>query len=86
MHETPLIFHDGQTISPSAIERVLLSHPAVAEAAVVGVPDRSTGAIVGAAVRLDPSGPCAAELTAFCRAQLAHYEVPGRWLFMGALP
>jgi len=86
MPEAPLIIHGGQTIFPREVERVLLSHPGVAEAAVVGVPAKFSGEIVGAAVRLSPSGPCAAELTEFCRARLASYKVPVRWLFTGSLP
>jgi acyl-CoA synthetase (AMP-forming)/AMP-acid ligase II len=86
MPEEPLIIHGGRTVFPREVERVLLSHPGVAEAIVVGVPDRSSGEIVGAAVRLSPSGPCAAELTAFCRARLAPYKLPVRWLFTGSLP
>jgi len=86
MPEAPLIIHGGHTIFPREVERVLLSHPGVAEAAVVGVPDRFSGEIVGAAVRLLPSGRCAAELAEFCRARLAHFKVPVRWLFTGFLP
>ena len=86
MPEAPLIIHGGQTIVPREVERVLLSHPGVAEVVVVGVPDRFSGEIVGAAVRLLPSGRCAAELAEFCRARLAHFKVPVRWLFTGFLP
>jgi fatty-acyl-CoA synthase len=86
MPETPLIIHGGQTIFPREVERVLLSHPGVAEAVVVGVPDRFAGEMVGAAVRLSPPSPCAAELTEFCRTRLAPGKVPVRWLFTGSVP
>lgn len=86
MPEAPLIIHGGQTILPPEVERVLLSHPGVAEAVVVGVPDRLSGEIVGAAVRLSPWGPSVAELTEFCHAGLAPFKVPVRWLLTGFLP
>jgi hypothetical protein len=87
MPEAPLIIRGGLAISPREVEQVLLGHPAVAEAAVVGVPDHSLDEIVGAAVRLSaplPSG--AADLTRYCRARLAPYKVPVRWLLLPALP
>jgi acyl-coenzyme A synthetase/AMP-(fatty) acid ligase len=87
MSEAPLIIRGGQAVFPHEVESILLSHPGVAEAAVVGVPDRLWDEIVGAAVRLSPQGgPCAAELTEFCRARLAPYKVPVRWLFTVSLP
>jgi fatty-acyl-CoA synthase len=86
MPEAPLIIRGGQAVSPPEVESVLLSHPGVAEAVVVGVPDRFMDEIVGAAVRLSPQGPGAVELTEFCRARLAPYKVPVRWLFTGPLP
>ena len=68
------------------VEQVLLGHPAVAEAAVVGVPSHQIE-IVGAAVRLSaPLPSAAAELTRYCRARLASRQVPARWLFTDALP
>ena len=42
MPEAPLIIRDGHAIPPREVEQVLLGHPAVAEVAVVGVPDRFT--------------------------------------------
>jgi hypothetical protein len=87
MPEAPLIIRGGLAISPREVERVLLSHPAVAEAAVVGVPDHSWDEIVGAAVRLSaPLPSSAADLTRYCRALLAPYKVPVRWLLLAALP
>ena len=85
--DEPLIIRGGQVVSPLEVERVLLSHPGVAEACVVGVPDRFWDEIVAAAVRLsEPLPAAAADLTAYCRERLGPYQVPVRWLFAGALP
>jgi long-chain acyl-CoA synthetase len=87
MPEAPLIIRDGHAVPPRDVERVLLGHPAVAEVAVVGVPDRFPGEIVAAAVRLSaPLPSAAADLTAYCQVRLAPYKVPVRWLFVPALP
>ncbi|MGE5286557.1 MAG: class I adenylate-forming enzyme family protein [Micromonosporaceae bacterium] len=82
-----MIIRGGENIYPREIETVLLSHPAVAEAAVVGVADRFWGEIVGAVIR--PSAhtpPTEAELTEHCRSRLAAYKVPTRWLFTSSFP
>jgi len=87
MSAAPLIVRGGLAIAPREVEQVLLGHPAVAEAVVAGVPDRFWGEIVGAAVRLSVPLPSAAvELSRYCRALLARYKVPERWLFAAALP
>jgi AMP-binding enzyme C-terminal domain len=87
MQEAPLIIRGGQAVPPLEVERILLSHPAVAEAAVVGIPDLFWDEIVGAAVQLSaPLPAAAADLTAYCRERLAPYKVPVRWLFTGAMP
>jgi hypothetical protein len=87
MQKGPLIIRGGQAVPTAEVERILLSHPAVAEAAVVGIPDLFWDEIVGAAVRLSAPLPvAAAELTAYCRDRLAPYKVPVRWLFTGAMP
>ena len=85
--DEPLIARGGQVVSPQEVERILLTHPGVAEACVVGVPDQFWDEIVAAAVRLSaPLPAAAADLTAYCRDRLAPYKVPVRWLFAGALP
>jgi hypothetical protein len=87
MREAPLIIRGGQAVPPLEVERTLLSHPAVAEVAVVGIPDPFWGQIVTAAVRLcEPLAAPAAELTAYCRQRLAPYKVPVRWLVTAAMP
>jgi fatty-acyl-CoA synthase len=83
-----MIIRGGENIYPREIEAVLLAHPLVAEAAVVGVADRFWGEVVGAAIRLVPDAapPAEADLAAFCRSRLASFKVPARWLFLGSLP
>jgi long-chain acyl-CoA synthetase len=72
-----LILVNGFNVYPAEIERVLDAHPAVAESAVVGVPDDDTGqrphAYVVAA--LDPA-PTPAELQVYCAGQLARFKLP----------
>jgi fatty-acyl-CoA synthase len=87
MPAAPLIVRGGLAVTPREVEQVLLGHPAVADAVVVGVPDPVWGEVVGAAVRLSaPLPPAAASLARYCRAFLAGYKVPERWLFTAALP
>ena len=68
-----MIIRGGENIYSREIEAVLLSHPGMAEAAVVGVPDRFWGEEVGAVIRwTGPPPPAAAEreLASLCRARL----------------
>ncbi len=80
-----MIIRGGENIYPAEIEAVLLSHPAVTAAAAVGIPDRFWGEVVAAAVTTSADTD-EAELAAFCRARLAAYKVPVRWLFTSAFP
>jgi acyl-CoA synthetase (AMP-forming)/AMP-acid ligase II len=83
-----LIIRGGYNITPSEIERVLYDHPAVIEAAVVGLPDTEWGESVLAAVALrQGSGVSGEELREHCRAAgLSSIKVPGRVLTMDSLP
>jgi fatty-acyl-CoA synthase len=82
-----LIIQGGENIYPREIEDVLLSHPGVAEVAVVGVPDRFWGEVVGAVIRAaTPEPPGQAELTRLCRGQLADYKTPSHWMFTDTFP
>lgn len=83
-----LIIRGGYNITPSEIEHVLYSHPAVIEAAVVGVPDAEWGEAVLAAVALRAGSTAdEAELRAHCRAAgLPSIKVPERVLTMDSLP
>ncbi len=77
----------GFKVFPREVEEVLFRHPAVKEAAVVGIPDPVRGEAVTAFVVLNPGRPvAAAELQALCRQALAAYKVPERIEFIEALP
>ncbi len=82
-----LILHGGFNVSPREVEEALLGHPAVADVAVVGVPDHRLDEEVVAVVVLGPGVEAGAEsLIAHCRGRLAPYKVPRRVLFAPMLP
>lgn len=84
------IISGGVNIYPREAEDVLVVHPAVADVAVIGVPDDDLGEEVKAVVQLldpDLAGPeMEAELLAFCRERLASYKCPRSIDFDAALP
>jgi acyl-CoA synthetase (AMP-forming)/AMP-acid ligase II len=80
-----LINRGGEKISPAEVEAVLLEHPAVAEAAVFGVPDAKYGEEVSAAVVLRGAAT-AQELGAYCRTRLADFKVPKLIHLVSAIP
>jgi fatty-acyl-CoA synthase len=82
-----MIVSGGENIYPAEIERVLATHPAVAEAAVVGRPDPRWQEVPVAFVLLrDGAVADAAALRAFVSAQLARFKVPRDFVFVDALP
>jgi len=82
-----MIVSGGLNLFPVEIERVIATHPAVAEVAVVGLPDRRWGEMAVAVMRATPgANPDPAELEAHARARLAAYKVPKRWVFVDELP
>jgi long-chain acyl-CoA synthetase len=82
-----LIIRGGYNVYPREIEEVLYENPAVAEAAVIGMPHAELGEEVGAAVVLKPGMSVTAdELRAFVKAQVAAYKYPRRVWFVDALP
>jgi fatty-acyl-CoA synthase len=83
-----MIIRGGENIYPREIEDVLFAHPAVAEVAVVGVPDEKWGEVVAAYIRV-ASGqpePSSDELRAYCRERLAPYKTPLHWVFVEQFP
>jgi acyl-CoA synthetase (AMP-forming)/AMP-acid ligase II len=72
-----MIIRGGLNVYPREIEEVMLTHPAVSLAAVIGVPDERLGEEVKAFVVLKPGAEqTAAELVAWCREQMAAYKYP----------
>jgi long-chain acyl-CoA synthetase len=82
-----LIIRGGYNVYPREIEEVLYEHPAVREAAVIGVKDDNLGEEVGAAVALkDGEEASAQELRDFVKEQVAAYKYPRRVWFVDDLP
>ncbi|HVL80866.1 MAG TPA: long-chain fatty acid--CoA ligase [Actinomycetota bacterium] len=82
-----LIIRGGFNIYPRDVEEVLHAHPAVLEAAVVGVPDPAMGQEVKAFVVLKPGASATEEeLASHCRGQLASYKCPKAFSFLDMLP
>jgi acyl-CoA synthetase (AMP-forming)/AMP-acid ligase II len=77
----------GENVSSLRVENVLVEHPHVARAAVVGVPDERWGELVTAVVTLAPGAELdEATLIAWSRERLAGYETPKRVVFVTAFP
>ncbi|MEU0796916.1 hypothetical protein ABZ342_43220 [Amycolatopsis sp. NPDC005961] len=87
---TDLILSGGVNIYPAEIEARLLSHPDVADAAVIGEPDEEWGQRVVAVVEPVPGvagdDALAARLAEHCRAELAGFKTPKRFDFTDRLP
>jgi O-succinylbenzoic acid--CoA ligase len=82
-----LIISGGENVYPAEVESALLAHPAVEEAAVVGLADARWGHVPAAAVKLRAGiAASEAELIDFCRARLAAYKIPQQVRFVAALP
>jgi long-chain acyl-CoA synthetase len=82
-----MIIRGGYNVYPREIEEVLYEHPAVSEAAVVGVPDDSLGEEVAAAVVLKPGAEASADdLRAYVKERVAAYKYPRRIWFPDELP
>jgi long-chain acyl-CoA synthetase len=82
-----MIIVSGFNVYPNEVEDVLFTHPAVLEAAVIGVPDPYRGEAVKAFITLRPGAAATAdEVIEFCRANLAKYKAPSLIEFMTSLP
>ena len=82
-----MIIRGGYNVYPREIEEVLYEHPAVSEAAVVGVADESLGEEVGAAVVLKEGAEASAEdIRAFVKERVAAYKYPRKIWFPDELP
>jgi acyl-CoA synthetase (AMP-forming)/AMP-acid ligase II len=82
-----MIVSGGENVYPRVVEDVLFRHPAIADAAVIGVPDSRWGESVKAVVVLRPGAATTpAEIVGFCREHLAGYELPRSVDVVDALP
>jgi len=82
-----LIIKGGENIAPREIDEALLLHPAVLEAAAVGIPDPGYGQEILACVVLKPSCICSEdELRAHCLRELGRYKTPKAFRFVAELP
>ncbi len=86
--KTDVIISGGVNLYPAEIEAALVAHPAIREAAIVGIPDEKWGESPVAFVTAEPGAaiPADEELIEFCRQNLAGYKVPRRFERLGALP
>jgi acyl-CoA synthetase (AMP-forming)/AMP-acid ligase II len=77
----------GLTVIPTEVEGILMEHPSIREAAVIGVPDERWGEAVHAAVTLAPGASLVeSDLKAFCQARLAGYKRPKAFHILSDLP
>ena len=85
-----MIISGGVNIYPQEIENLLITHPKVADVAVVGAPHEEMGEQVVAVIQpadwADAGDALAAELAAFARANLSHVKAPRKIDFMQELP
>ncbi|HET6877696.1 MAG TPA: AMP-binding protein [Jatrophihabitans sp.] len=81
-----VIITGGENVSSIEVEDALMSHDAVKEVAVIGIPDEKWGELVTALVVTDGSQVTPEELITHCRAHLAGYKCPKRVDFVDALP
>jgi long-chain acyl-CoA synthetase len=82
-----LIIVGGDNVYPREVEAVLEQHPAVSEAAVIGMSDGSRGEVVVGFVCLHEDGEAAPdEIRGFCRGKLANYKIPRQIMIRSDLP
>lgn len=85
---TDLILRGGANVYPAEVEGVLHEHPAVADVAVIGLPDDNLGQRVHAVVQLVSHAPrpSVEDLRAFCRERLSGYKAPAGFDFVEVMP
>ncbi|MBW2125154.1 MAG: AMP-binding protein [Deltaproteobacteria bacterium] len=82
-----MIITGGENVYSVEVENVLYKHPAVLEAAVIGVPDPKWGEAVKAVVVLkDGQSTTEEEIISFCKERIAHYKAPKSVDFVSELP
>jgi acyl-CoA synthetase (AMP-forming)/AMP-acid ligase II len=82
-----MVVSGGENIYPAEVESAMYGHAAVADVAVIGVPDDKWGEAVKAVVVVEPGQQCSAEeLIAYARERIAAYKAPKSVDFVDALP
>jgi long-chain acyl-CoA synthetase len=85
-----MIISGGVNIYPQELENLLITHPKVADAAVVGAPHEEMGEMVVAVIQplegVEPDEALRQELAEFCRQNISHVKGPRRIDFMAELP
>lgn len=82
-----MVISGGENVYPAEVESVLYDHPAIAEVAVIGLPDEKWGEVVSAVVRLVPGQELTLEaLRAFAGEKLARYKLPLRLHLVEEMP
>src|SRR5246127_3236901 len=82
-----MIVTGGENVYPAEVENALFGHPAIADAAVIGVPDDAWGESVKAIVVLKPGAPRdAADIIAWARTRIANFKAPKSVDFVDAIP
>lgn len=82
-----MIIRGGENLFPVEIENAMLEHPAIAEVAVVGVPDEKWGEQVACFMRArDEARPSVAELRAFVRERISPQKTPVYWIWIDEWP
>lgn len=81
-----LIIRGGENIYPAEVENAMLEHPAIAEAAVVGIPDETLGEIVACFMRGPGDRPSCAALKAHIRERLSPQKTPALWIWVDSWP
>lgn len=82
-----MIVTGAENVYSPEVENAVASHPAVAECAVIGIPDERWGETIHAVIQLKPSAEAdAALLEAHCRERIAGFKTPRSWAFVETLP
>jgi fatty-acyl-CoA synthase len=82
-----MVIRGGENIYPREIEEFLYRHPAIADVAVVGLPDTRFGEEICAWIKLKPGQTATPDdITSFCKGQIAHYKIPRYVRFVDEFP
>ena len=82
-----MVIRGGENICPREIEEFLYTHPAVADAQVIGIPDEKYGEEIVAWIQLHPGHEADADtLREYCREHIAHFKVPRHFKFVSEFP